>query len=403
MLKAIMRISTSALLACSTTPALADQWLPPHTTVLETTDHGARLTIVPRPVSSPLEYFTDKVEHRAPAGAARGALAKSAVATLETRDAAGRWTTAWSRPLLNDVAPVETVLGSGAQGFVTFDNWHGMGYGPDVIAVYDAEGKVVRALSLEQVLPPWFVAVQAHSVSSIWWRDRPHLSADGKSVVVPIALPQPGGELDGPKLDLAIRLADGAILGLAEPAWRAALAQAAGTAREACRQELSDSARWNAPMAAPIAGDERAWDRYLREIIFRDPKTPIANPDFPETVVLMPVGHEDHTSTLTNLESLLTGKYAKAANDLRMIGSPDMAQLVAQIEPRIGRGHLQGVNLVVVVDASGAERIARALADSRANLRFVDPQQAIPQRPERMVPADRKTFPACLAPPEPTL
>lgn len=401
MMKAIMRVSTSALLACLATPALADQWLPPQTTVLETADHGARLTIVPRPVSSPLAYFTDKVENREPAGAAPGASAKSAMAILETRDAAGHWTKAWSRPLLNDVAPVETVLANGAQGFVTFDNWHAMGYGPDAIAVYDAQGRLVRNLAVEQVLPPWFVAIQAHSVGSIWWRDTPHLSTDGKSVVVPIALPQPGEELDGPELDLAIRLADGAILGLAELPWQTALGQAAKLAREACGQQLAESAQWNAPIAAPVAGDERAWYSYLREILFRDPKTPIADPDFPDTVVLMPSGGKEQATDRADLEALLTRQRARPGPDVRVIGSPDIAELVAEIDhvaARLRPGGLRGVDLVIVVDASRSERVTHALAASQARLRLVDPNISIAQRTERMVPVGRENFPACAAP-----
>jgi hypothetical protein len=192
--------------------AFADQWIPPTRQAHESPDHSARLTVIPRDLESPLAYFQDKVTGHEPAGAPAGSNATNATAILQIHDTSGRWITSWSKPLLNEVAPVDVLVASGGRAIVTFDNWHSMGYGPNTIVVYDGDGNLIRALALDDVFPKWFVAAQPHSVSSIWWRGQPRLSDDGRAAVVPIKLPSAEKNTigtDGPTLDLLFRLSDG--------------------------------------------------------------------------------------------------------------------------------------------------------------------------------------------------
>lgn len=75
----------------------------------------------------------------------------------------------WRQNLVNQVAPVEAVVSNDGRYVVTFDNHHSMGYGKDVMAVYDYQGKLLKQYSLEQI-SPFSINRYKASRSSIWWR-----------------------------------------------------------------------------------------------------------------------------------------------------------------------------------------------------------------------------------------
>lgn len=266
-----MRIQLFLALLVISSAAHADSWAPAVTEVFEAPDHSARLTVVPRALTSTLDYFADKADGKEPAGAPPGSAASSATAKLEVRTPSGGWVARWTRPLANEVAPVDVIVAPGGKAFITFDNWHSMGFGPNAIVVYNESGEATKAIALDGIFPDWFVGALSRSVSSIHWRRSPRLSGDGTEVLVPVVLPNPGhaSQRDGPELDLRIRLADAAIVGLDDPAWRDALRNAAKVARELCIAELAEKKAWNAPISAPVQWDEVAWHHYLNEIGFR--------------------------------------------------------------------------------------------------------------------------------------
>jgi hypothetical protein len=52
---------------------------------------------------------------------------------------------------------------------ITFDNWHNAGYGK-VVAIYDSSGKLIRAITLEELYSREQLSNIPVSVSSRWWR-----------------------------------------------------------------------------------------------------------------------------------------------------------------------------------------------------------------------------------------
>ena len=46
----------------------------------------------------------------------------------------------WNRKLINKIAPVYALVSNDGQRVITLDNWHSMGYGLDVLAVYNENG-----------------------------------------------------------------------------------------------------------------------------------------------------------------------------------------------------------------------------------------------------------------------
>lgn len=374
------------LLLVPVTAARADSWVPPSKQTYKSRDGGARLIVTPRALTSPLAYFEDKVQGREPAGAPAGSGAGTAMATLERRGPSGRWEKVWTQPLANEVAPVHVVLANGGRAFATFDNWHSMGYGPDAVVVYGGDGKVVRRLGLAELFPEWFVEALPRSVSSIHWRGQPRIFEKDGNVIVPVVQPSndedvPGG---GRRLDLAIRLSDGAPVGLERPEWQAALIEAAAVARERCTIQHAGIRAWNAPISAPKAWREEDWHHYLRETQYRTKWSD--EPPTADTTVLRPADAADFAPSLKWLQEALT-EQARIDHDLRAIGSPDIARLTTEIErisTGIRDGQLKGVDLVVIADPAHAVRIRTALARSGASLEIIDPIRSFPQIEQRM-------------------
>jgi hypothetical protein len=386
------------LILGSSGAAWADSWIPPSTQAYLSQDKSARLTVVPRDLESALAYFEDKTEGREPAGARAGSQATSAIATLERLGASGRWEIAWTKPLVNEVGPVDVVVANKGQGFATFDNWHSMGYGADAIAIYDGNGQLVRKFGLEQLFPGWFVAALPRSVSSLHWRGEPRISSDGARLIVPVVQPT-NGEFsfsEGRTIDLAIRLADGAPIGVGSAAWKLALNDAAVVARADCASEREAIRQWNAPISAPTDGREKGWHQYLNETQYRTnwhEDAPVAR-----TTVLRFPSAADYAPSLKWLDEALT-EAAWEGDDLRAIGSPDIANLTTEIEwisRDIRRGQLKGVDLAIVADAAHAGRIRTALARSGAKLKFIDPKRTFPQITQRM--RAKVDPPTCRAP-----
>ncbi|WP_286772128.1 hypothetical protein, partial [Sphingomonas sp. 66-10] len=105
--------------------------LPTTTTYTSCRGH-ARITVVPRDLENQLSYFEDKVNKVDPAGQAKGGT-RFARARLE-RLTNKRWQVVWEREIANDVAPVSAIVRDDGEYAVTFDNWHGVGYGPNAVA-----------------------------------------------------------------------------------------------------------------------------------------------------------------------------------------------------------------------------------------------------------------------------
>lgn len=399
-----MRVLLFLALLVTSSAAQADSWLPATTKVYEAPDHSARLTVVPRALTSTLDYFSDKADGKEPAGAPLGSAPASAMAKLEVRTLSGGWVARWTRPLANEVAPVDVVVAPGGKALVTFDNWHSMGFGPTVIVVYNEYGEATKALALDSIFPDWFVVALSRSVSSIHWRRSPRLSGDNTEVLVPVVLPNSERTLgqDGPELDLRIRLADAVIVGLGDPAWRDALKNAAKVAREQCIAELSEAKVWNAPISAPLQWDEVAWHHYLREIGFRTVPG-VMGDDGPVigTTVLRPRDASDFRASLKWLQEAVTERPFSPGYDIRVIGSPDMQSLgarIVEIAARIKPKRLAGVQFIVVADTATGHAIDTALSRTGATVTIMDPNHQIPQLADRMDNTTESERPICLAP-----
>lgn len=144
---------------------LADTWLLPIETKYCSENKKFCLKVQPKKLESQLEYFKDKSNKKADADSDR---------TVKEIYCQGEFYNnrkkLWRIKLDNEVSPVSAILSNNGDYFVTFDNWHGMGYGDNVVVLYDAvKGTLIRRLGLSDFLTESDIFELPHSASSIRW------------------------------------------------------------------------------------------------------------------------------------------------------------------------------------------------------------------------------------------
>lgn len=373
------------------TAAHADSWMMPTRHTFMSANGAVRLTVEPGQLRSQFAYYDDKVKNREPAGRRAGETRHTAQATLE-RSVGGRWTAVWRGPLANEVAPVSALVGNDGAHVVTFDNWGSTGYGDNVVVLYGADGRLVRALRLDQILPADYVEALPRSVSSLQWSGDHRLSPDGRRLLVAVVIPDDSEPFtrNRPTVEIAVDLDTGTVTPPSGPAWDHALAQAK---RVAAAREASEAARraaFVAPLLAPQMTGEREWHQYMLEAFFR--LDPHWKRDYPNTTVLRSPTVPDYKPSEKWVREALDGS---DRSDVVMLAAPtapdQLVTIVADVVRRLPTGKLKGVRIYLAVPPQPAQAITAALRPSGAEIVTLGLTKPIPQRPERLrgeTPAD---------------
>jgi hypothetical protein len=164
-----MRPRTLALILFLTLgTASADDWPSPQTREVFSTSRDHFVRVTPGTSWGDLRGFQ---------GANKGAYA---TAEFFHRDDTGAYRPTSRAALPNPVAPVEFFVSNDGR-LVTLDNWHNKGYGT-AIAVYAADGKVVKSYTLADIFSAEEIQAFPHSVSSIHWHSGPaYINKDEKT------------------------------------------------------------------------------------------------------------------------------------------------------------------------------------------------------------------------------
>src|SRR3546814_15063953 len=109
----------------------------------------------------------------------------------------GHWLTVWKAPLANDVAPVDAVV-SNAGVSMTFDNWHGLGWGDDALVFYSADGSQILKFGSAALLPGFYVEALPRPLSSLPRRGSPHMHAASGQIVLPVVVPTAAAQVGQP-------------------------------------------------------------------------------------------------------------------------------------------------------------------------------------------------------------
>ncbi len=91
----------------------------------------------------------------------------------------------WKVRLVNSYSPVSAIISNTGKYVVTFDNWHHVGYGDNVVVIYGAQGKLLFKYALEDILTDKEIKNSVpHTVSSRWWHKGEHkLNHEGKHYI----------------------------------------------------------------------------------------------------------------------------------------------------------------------------------------------------------------------------
>lgn len=168
-----LRLCLIAFVCAVAGSARADSWARPQVKEVfsESRDHFVRVI----PGDNPEET-----------GGLHGA-GKGTTATAEfyRRQADRSYRLAQTIRLLNPVAPVDFLVSDNGQ-LATIDNWHNPGYG-SIVAVYDAQGGIVKAYALEDLFSGAEIAAFAQSIPSRHWHRGPvYINQDQRTLYVMI-------------------------------------------------------------------------------------------------------------------------------------------------------------------------------------------------------------------------
>lgn len=184
----------------------ADSWALP--TVEEYCSENKKycLKVEPKKLESQLSYFGDKVDGKENAGADKKFKENYCKGTFSSKNKQ-----IWKIQLDNEVSPVRALVSNDGNYVITFDNWHNVGYGDNVVAIYSgSDGRLIRKLGLTDFLTESDVNNLPASVSSIWWGDAKAHSIDYDKSELILNVDKPG-ENDG-FFNVRIDLANGAVL-----------------------------------------------------------------------------------------------------------------------------------------------------------------------------------------------
>jgi hypothetical protein len=186
-----------AVLSC--VHVLADSWALPTPKKYYSENKQYYFEVIPRVLDSQLKYFEDKVAKREPAGSKPDVVDNYCKGIFYTQDKNGKYEKLWETRLSNDVAPVGALVSDGGEYVVTFDNWHSVGYGDDVVAIYGSGGTQVRKMSLSDIFPQNSAVKLPRSVSSIYWGGKHHIDEKNQQLVLRVVSKWSGSFQDEPE------------------------------------------------------------------------------------------------------------------------------------------------------------------------------------------------------------
>ena len=192
----------------------ADTWALPKKETVCSQNKKFCFKVIPKKLKGQLEYFEDKVAGKENAGADDRVRKNLARGIFYRRDDNGILRKRWEINLVNEVAPVSILVSDAGDHVVTFDNWHSVGYGDDVVVIYEGfTGRLIKKLGLTDFLTEKDVSQLSHSASSIWWGGGHFFDRERREVVLQIAKNgRPAFESDREFFPIRIELSSGRVL-----------------------------------------------------------------------------------------------------------------------------------------------------------------------------------------------
>jgi TonB family protein len=147
----------------------ADTWRLPKKEKYHSPNKKFYFEVTPKNLESQLKYFQDKVDGNKNAGALDKTKENRAIGAFYARRFDGGYSRKSKFFLSNEVSPVSAIVSNNGEYVVTFDNWHGVGYGDDVVVIYRSDGTMVKKFALEDLLTEGDIETFSRSTSSMSW------------------------------------------------------------------------------------------------------------------------------------------------------------------------------------------------------------------------------------------
>lgn len=173
----------SLLVGCAALNVRADTWSLPKKEKYYSPNKKYYLEVTPKKLEGQLQYFSDKVDGKENAGADKRVKDNRAKGTFYARSEEGGYLRRWQVALVNEVAPVDVIVSNKGDYVATFDNWHSMGYGDDVVVIYNSLGGLVKKFALADLLTEGDIDTFKQSASSLWWGGK-HYIDEAKGLLV---------------------------------------------------------------------------------------------------------------------------------------------------------------------------------------------------------------------------
>jgi len=357
-------------------PAWADSCGAPRQTTYYSANRAARLIVTP--------HFPADPALRPYSGLRRGPSAPHmARAVLQRRAHSGRWRTSWQGQLRNRVMPVRASVPDSGRFFVTFDDWCASGTGPNVVVIFDEAGRVIRALSLPDLVSEDYALALPRTFSSIYWGGAAGFSPDGGRLILSVSAP--GEELFQPRGDpvsIEVELASGRRIPPGGRAWDQALAEATRIRADQRAWAAQRLAFMTEPLLGPVDGDRNAWQGYLTEAYYRLYPGAVHPTAWPLDRRGAPRYADDRLFVGDILRRSRTSSQVAI-----LLGGPDEEDLIgfltatlAEIPPDAWRNF----SIYVAVRDANWPRIVALFAPTGANVVQIDPTEPVPQLPGRL-------------------
>lgn len=195
MKKILMVCLPCALISAFAFTVFGDSWALPEPKKYYSANKEHYVEVIPKKLESQLKYFEDKVNKKVSPGSKEGDKDNYCKGILYRRAKNGTYQKVWSVPLSNEVAPVNAIVSNDGQYVITFDNWHMVGYGDNVVVIYGQDGKQINKLSLKDIFTDDEIIRLPRSVSSIYWGAK-HYIDEKKGLLVLSVVSRWSGSFD---------------------------------------------------------------------------------------------------------------------------------------------------------------------------------------------------------------
>lgn len=181
-----------------------DSWALPTTKKYCSANKKYCLKVEPKKLESQLSYFQDKVDEIENAGADKTVNENYCKGTFFAKGKK-----LWNIQLDNEVSPVSALVSNDGNYVITFDNWHGVGYGDNVVAIYNGlTGNLIKKLGLIDFLTESDIYNLPASTSSIHWHGTHQINYEKNQLILKVVKPSKNEEF----FDVHIDLTNGAVL-----------------------------------------------------------------------------------------------------------------------------------------------------------------------------------------------